>query len=198
MASSKCACGTLLVSQQPPRVARTSSYLRHHVAFCGQSNHSLTSKATRQHTLRCHASEPQTTAKEANNSNIYNIPPLVVEDDATRRETDKRAAILAVVTILLWGYCWHVQIARWFSLNMLKLDVPSCLATTATVAAVALYSKDRFALFWGRQQRRLVCVDVIPDLARDVSTLKQDVIDIKNDVKDIKDMIVAKPCIHFR
>ncbi len=135
---------------------------------------------------------------------MYNIPPLVVEVDATRRETDKRAAILAVVAILIWGYRLHAQIAGWFSLNLHKLDIPGCLAILTTVATVAVYCKDRFALFWGRQQRRLACVDVIPDLARDVSTLKQDVVDIKQDVKDIKkdikdikDMIAAKPWYRF-
>ncbi len=56
----------------------------------------------------------------------------------------------------------------------------------------------------GRQQRRLACIDVIPDLARDVSTLKQDMVDIKQDVKDIKqdikdikDMLAAKPWHRF-
>ena len=197
MALSKCACGTLLVSQQPPRVARTSSYLRHHVASCGRSKISLTSKPIRQHTLRCHASEPQDSAKDANSNNVYNIPPPVVEDDATRRETDKWAAIFAVVTILLWSYRWHAQFAGCFSLSMHKLDIAGCLAITATVAAVAVCCKDRFALFWGRQQTTLACIDVIPDLARDVSTLKQDVADIKKVVKDIKDMIAAKPWYRF-
>ncbi len=128
---------------------------------------------------------------------MYNIPPPVVEDDATRRETDKWAATFAVVTILLWSCRWHAQFAGWFSLIMHTLDIASCLAISATVAALAVYCKDRFALFWERQQRTLACIDVIPDLARDVSTLKQDVVDIKKDVKDIKDMIAAKPWYRF-
>ncbi len=79
---------------------------------------------------------------------MYNIPPPVVVDDATRRQWDKWAAILAVVTILLWGYRWHIQIAGWFSLNMHKLDISGCLATFFTVAAVALYCTDRLLCFW--------------------------------------------------
>lgn len=210
MTLSKCAHRILLISRQPIRVAKISSYLRHHVASCGRSKNILTSKPTRQHTLKCHASEPQGTAKDANSNNIYNIPPPVVVDDATRRRSDKWAAILAVVTILLWGYWRHVQIARWFSLSMHKLDIPGCLATIFAVAAVAVYCKDRVALFWGRQQRslpssrRLACIDVTPDLARDVSTLKQDLFDIKKDVKDIKivlkdikDRLAAKPWYRF-
>lgn len=81
----------------------------------------------------------------------------------------------------IWGYRWHAQTARWFSLNLHKLVIPGCLGTLITMATVAGYCKDRFALFWGRQQSRLACVDVIPTLASDVGTLKQDVADIKKD-----------------
>lgn len=56
----------------------------------------------------------------------------------------------------------------------------------------------------GESSRRLACIDVTPDLARDVSTLKQDLFDIKKDVKDIKivlkdikDRLAAKPWYRF-
>ncbi len=211
MTLSKCACGTLLNSPQPLRAARTSSYLRYHFTSCGLGKSFLTSKPARQHLLRCHASEPQDPVEDASYKNLYNIPPLIVQVDATRKRTDNWAAVLAVVSILIWGFRWHAQIAGWFSLNLHKLDIPGCLGILTTVATAAVYCKDRFALFLGRQQRRLACVDVIPDLASDVSTLKQDVAniktdistlkqdvtDIKTDVKVIKDMIASRAWFRF-
>lgn len=149
MTLSKCASGTLLISQQPFCAVKISSYLRQHFSSCGLSKSCLTSKPTRQYTLRCHASESlsQDRAEVASSKDLYNIPPLIVQDDATRRRMDKWAAVLAVVAMCIWGYRWHAQIARWFSLNLHKLVIPGCLGILITMATVAGYCKDRFALF---------------------------------------------------
>ena len=100
---------------------------------------------------------------------------------------------------LLWwllrsvgSYRWHSQIARWLSIHLHKLVMLVCLGQLSTMASVALYCQGTFALFWGRWQRRLACVDVVPALASDVGILKQDVADIKQDVAGIKKDVTDK------
>ena len=204
MPLSKWASGTVLTLQQPRRAARTFTYLQQLSTSCAQRKTFLTSKHTRQQTFRCHASESQDTAEDASNREPCGILPLFVQADATRRRTDRLAAILVVVALFFWGCRWHSQIARWLSIHLHKLDMLVCLGVLTTMASVALYCQGRFALFWGRQQRRLACIDVIPALASDVGILKQDVADIKQDVveikkdiTDIKDMLAARPWFRF-
>ena len=121
--------------------------------------------------------------------------------------TDRWAAIIVVVAIALfaWECRWHSQIARWLSIQLHKLHMLVCLGQPSTMASVALYCQGRFALFQGRHQNRLACIDVIPALANDVGILqqgvahtKQDIADIKKDVTDIKECLQLALALRFK
>lgn len=135
----------------------------------------------------CRASVSRESAGKESDSASYDIPPLVVSVDATRRRSDRLAAILGVIALLFWGYRSRTQIAGWITANVYKLDIPGCLGLLTTVAGVTVFCKERFYMFWGQQQRRLACVDAIPAMARDITILKQDVSTLKQDVTVIKD-----------
>ena len=153
--------------------------------------------------VRCQASESPGIAENLPN-NPYNIPPLVERVEATREKSDRWAAMLIVIASLLWAYRSQTQIATWFTTNIHKLDIPGYLNLVTWVAGVRMFLKKRLYQFWGKQQRRLACVDVIPFLATDVATLKQDVPTLKQDmavvkadVAEIKDLLSRRPWFRF-
>lgn len=78
-------------------------------------------------------------------------------------------------------------------MNIHKLDIPGCLTLLTTVAGLTVFCNNRLYLFWGKQQTRLACVDIIPVLATDMASTKQDVAVIKRDVAAIKDLLERRP-----
>jgi len=95
--------------------------------------------------------------------------------------------------------------------NIHKLDIPGYLNLLTWGAGVTVFLKQRLYHFWGKQQRRLACVDNIPLLATDVATLRQDmaavkadivvikkdIVVIKKDVADIKGLLSRRPWFRF-
>lgn len=131
-------------------------------------------------TLRRQASESRDFA--GNVCNPYNIPPLAVTVEALRQQTDRLASFLGVIAVLFLIYRSRVQITAWLTTQIYILDVPGWLALLTAAFTVAAWFQKCWDKFWGQQQRRLICFDVIPVMASDVATLRKDVETLRKDV----------------